>query len=203
MARPTLWPALVAALSLALLLGVAVACGGGSDDTTGETDAAATSTGDGGSGTPGPTGAPSGGNTDVASGVEACDLLTKAEVEEALGEAATEPQAGASGPYETCTWNTQEVALKFVILQVHSGVSREEFLTQKDQTAAFLDEDVTDVEGLGDAAYDLGGFLYAHQGNFELVMTNILGFNVDDPAEAAQALEVNRGLMEKALGRLP
>lgn len=202
MIRPAPWPTLFATIALTLVLGLAISCGSGGDDETAETTATAADVAGGGSDTPIPT-APTSGDTDVASGVEACGLLTKAEVEEALGEAATEPQAGASGPYETCTWNTQEIGLKFVIVQVHSGVSREEFLAQKDQTAAFLGEDVTDVDGLGDAAYDMGGFLYAHQGSYEIVMTNILGYNNDVPEEAAQALEVNRGLMEKALGRLP
>jgi len=189
-------------LALVVLMALALACGGGDDDAPNNTNPAATPGGDngddpGGNGSPPPTQEPG------VSGVDPCALLTQEEVEEALGEAAAEPEHGAAGPYETCTWNTQDVALKFVIVQVHGGVSREAFLNQKDETAAFLDEDVTDVDDLGDAAYDLGGFLYAHQGEFEVVMTNILGFNNDDPDQASQALEVNVGLMELALGRLP
>jgi hypothetical protein len=188
------------AVVLGLVLAAVFACGGGDDDagqTVGPTTAPAATQDGGGTASVAP--ADGGG----AAGVDVCELLTQEEVEAALGQAASAPQPGASGPYEACTWNTVEISLKFVILQVHGGVSREQFLSQKDETAAFLDTDVTDVEGVGDAAYDLDGFLYAHQGDFELVLTNILGLDQTDPGQAAQALEINRTLMNAALGRLP
>ena len=188
-----------------VVLGTAAACGGDDDD-GGESDSTTPApTQEDGDATvnPTPNEGEDDGNSDVAAGVDACDLLTQEEVGAALGTAAAAPQRGASGPYETCTWNTEEISLKFVIVQVHSGVSREEFLEQQQTTATLLDEDSIDVDGLGDAAYEMGGFLYAHEGDFELVLTNILGLNAEDPDEAAQALEINSGLMEAALSRLP
>jgi hypothetical protein len=192
-----------ATFTLLLLLVLTAGCGGGDDDSPNNTSPATTSEGAGGGDDTGGNDSPAPTLEPGASGVDPCALLTQEEVEAALGEPAAPPERGATGPYETCTWNTQAVALKFVIVQVHAGVTREEFLDQKDNTAAFLDEDVTDVDDLGDSAYDLGGFLYAHQGDFEVVMTNILGLNNDDPDQAAQALEVNRTLMAQALARLP
>jgi len=74
---------------------------------------------------------------------------------------------------------------------------------QQESAGAFLNEEVNPVDGLGDAAYEIGGSLYAHQGDYEVVLAPLLGFNFDDPDEAAQSLEVNRVLMESALSRLP
>ena len=190
-------------LALVLMLGVVFACGGGDDDGPDNTNPAATPEGDDDGEDTGGNDSPAATQEPGVSGVDPCELLTQGEVEEALGEAAAAPEHGAAGPYETCTWNTLDVALKFVIVQVHGGVSREGFLEQKDNSEAFLDEEVTDIDDLGDAAYDLGGFLYAHQGDYEVVMTNILGFNNEDPDQAAQARVVNIGLMEQALSRLP
>ena len=90
-----------------------------------------------------------------------------------------------------------------MILQVRSGVSEAEFRDETEEAAAFLGEDFAEIDGIGDAAYEVGGFVYTHQGEYELVMTNVLGLDPTDPEEEAQALDVNVGLMEKALSRLP
>lgn len=194
------WFASLAGLSLTFLA-LAVACGGGGDD--GDTSPA-TSQVDNGGGAPAATNDPGADPTAPADGIDSCQLLTREEVEEALGqEAADEPDRSVSEPYQTCTWNTKDTSLKFVIVQIQGGVTLDEFMAQQASAGTFLNEEVHPVDGLGDAAYEVGGFLYAHQGDYELVMTNLLGLNFEIPEEAEQALEVNRSLTEKALSRLP
>ncbi len=188
-----------ALLVLTCCLALAVAC---SDD---DSDTSPTATqADSADETPAETNAPGSDPTAPANGIDSCELLTREEVEEALGqEAAEAPDRSVSEPYQTCTWNTKDSSLKFVIVQVQGGVTLDEFSAQQASAGTFLNEEVHSVDGLGDSAYEVAGFLYAHQGEYEVVMTNLLGFNFDHPDEAAQALEVNRGLMESALSRLP
>jgi hypothetical protein len=142
-------------------------------------------------------------DTDVVEDVDACALLTRDEVEEALETPVGVPEPGATGPYETCTWNTEEVSLQFVIVQVQDDVSEDEFLTSAEGAAGFLDEDVQAIDGLGDSAFDLGGFLYAHEGEYEVVLTNVYGLDLENPDEEAEAQVKNEALMSAALSRLP
>lgn len=200
---------LVAAFSAALLL-ILAACGGGDDNDnnnsgqprSSQTATEAVSTEDGAVGaTDGADG--DGGDAGGEGGINACDLLTAEEVEEALGSAAGDPEEGASGPSETCTWRPEQLSLSLVRVEVQEGVSEEAFRTSTETAATFLGEEAIELDGLGDAAYDLGGFIYAHKGDYQLVMTNILGFDLTNPDQERQALDVNVILMGQALQRVP
>lgn len=116
------------------------ACGGGDD-------------GDDGSGDGGSSGAGSGATASesAAAEVEACDLLSPADVEAAVGVPVHEgvPSSGPSatgGGYTSCIWQSADP----------ESVGNSATLTVYDNTAAAdsaREDDAVDVEGIGDAAY--------------------------------------------------
>lgn len=133
-----------------------------------------------------------------ASEIDPCDLVTADEAEEVLGEPVTDGERGATPPYESCTYNVESVAVKFVLVQVRTDVSLDEFRSSIEDASDFLDEEPEMVDGVGDAAYVLAGLLYAHDGDTEIVMSVVLGVGDENSDEV---LEAEKDLAITALDR--
>jgi hypothetical protein len=173
--------ALASALAAICLL-AAAACGGDDDEDGGDADSSpAASATDGGAAGAGGT----------------CELVTAEEAAEVLGEPVSEGEEGSTPPYDSCTYNVESLAVKFVLVQVRDDVSLEAFRSSIQDAAEFLGEEPETVSGVGDAAYNLAGLLYAHEGNTEVVMSVVLGPGQTDES----VLEAEKELAIIALDR--
>jgi hypothetical protein len=152
--------ALASALVTLVVLSLG-ACGGDDDDGSGSTS-------------------PSGTEVSAHGDIDPCELVTADEAEEVLGEPVTDGEHGSTAPYESCTYNVESVAVKFVLVQVRTGISLDDFRSSIEDAAEFLDENPETVDGVGDAAYVLAGLLYSHDGDVEVVMSVVLGVGEQD-----------------------
>ena len=193
---------------LALILAVAMlgaACGGGDDDDSSADDATeAVDEGDANEGED--TEVEDGGDTDEdesddegSSSVKACDLVTEADIEEALPDADVTLQEGATD--DTCGYGSSSLPLTIVTvtLQRDALSSGAEFEEVVEQLGGVVDADVVEVDGVGDAAVSITvpvPILYVAVGDDLLAVSVIAG----DDAEAGTEVEIE--LAKIAISRM-
>lgn len=184
------------------------ACGGGDDD---DNNGPAATEDAGGNGDEGDGGDDDSGADDDGGGdggdnfsgqIDPCEIFTAEDAEEFLDEPVAEPEKSGSGPYNVCTYNAaDELAFKFIIVQVRENISKDEFEAERDASEQVLGTEVVEVDDIGDSAYDVGGLLFVHEGSTELVISAITGFGGDEDQEKA-TLELNKSIAARALDRL-
>jgi hypothetical protein len=180
-----------------LVLGAAVllaACGG---DDPAAPDAVAhtatTSSATKATATPFPTARP-----DVADAIDACALVTKAEIESAVSATVLDGAPEQMANLATCSYKDPDAPISTVAgLSVFAAASasdaREVFDLAKRNAA-----DVQEVDGLGDDAYwdDILGTLQVLEGTYEVGIDVASDEGVDQRAAA-------KDIANKALSRLP
>jgi len=132
-----------------------------------------------------------------AGAIDACSLLTKAEVETAIGASVTEPEAEEAANLVTCSYNDPETPIfslvsVSVLIGEDGGDARQIYEMTKDNAA-----DVETVAGVGDEAFwdsVLNG-LEVLEGKYDV--------RIDVSPDGWDARAVAEELAAKALSRLP
>ena len=189
----------VAVAGLALVLS---ACGGGDDD-DGSGDGTPTATEDGGDdgGDGQATAEPS--DEDFSGKVDPCELITSDDAEEFLDVPVSEAERSGSGTYNVCTYNAKDpLQFRFVIVQVRDDVSKSEFEDERTISEEAIGSGFQELDGVGDSAYDIGGLLFAHKGNTSIVVSAVMGLNLDETDPEGAMLELNTRIAVRALERI-
>ncbi len=128
--------------------------------------------------------------------IDPCSLLTKAEVEAAIGVAVTEPAREVVGPMAACNFNDPNAPIfRTVTVMVTT------FDTSLQAKGAFemITAERTSVPGIGDDAY------WVELGFYSLSVLKGR-YNVDvnvGPVDGKDRLAIAKGLAAKALARMP
>lgn len=140
-----------------------------------------------------------------ATAVDACALLTAAEIDAAMdnslsGGAPGSDHGGAEdeGRIASCSWGTDAEPAMFVTLQTYSwsdGIGAQNYMaTMRSSSETDMGVPPTDVSGVGEEAFESGFGLVARNGAVNLVV------KIDGVADEAAA---QKTLAVKALERLP
>ncbi len=180
-----------AGLSLALgAIALLAACGGGGDGSGGEkTQPAATKAATTAASQP-TTAAPS-------STVDACTLVTKAQIESAVGATVLDPKAEQLANLSSCSFNDPASPIFTVVsVSVFSGASTSDAKEIFDLGKRNAN-DPQPVTGVGEDAYwdDTLSDLNTVQGKYEIT--------VDVPGDSADPLAVAKEIAGKVLAKLP
>jgi hypothetical protein len=206
----TSWKTKLLALACVLALALMVAACGDDDDLTPNLTATPASTADDGGddgGDDDPTATDEGDDGDDDGGDEetpnfeeqgdllnACELITKDEVEATLGGPSEEPDPSYIGEFSDCSWEGLDFSYSVSISVLQSGREAAELLY------GLGAEDYEEVDGLGEEAQWSDGFLDVLEGDYNISMTIfIFSSDIDD----TQKLEQAKALAAKALDRLP
>lgn len=92
---------------------------------------------------------------------DACSLLTKAEVEAAFNQTMLEPVASIDGGDPTCTYMHSDPGVADLIVSISSQPSS---VADLKSAEAIYGTAATDVQGIGDAAFEAVGVLEFVQG---------------------------------------
>jgi hypothetical protein len=198
----------LAALFLVALSGLVLlaACGGDDEEGTRSTDETRTPAATASAGetqTPAATASPAAEETataaPAASGGEfdPCSLLTKAEVEAAIGTSVTEPEAEGLSNLFTCSYNDPETPLfSLVTVSVFVGENADQasdvYELTKDNAA-----DAQEVDGIGDEAFwdDILNGLEVLEGKYDI--------RIDVSPDDGDELAIAKDLAAKAVDSLP
>lgn len=137
-----------------------------------------------------PTEAPS-----TGSAIDACELVTKEEVEAVLGSPVGEPVEEVVPPIYGCSYKTEELDGVSLVLVEYDDASQAEASFQM----AIDINNYAEVSGIGERAY----LAYPIFDINVLVGRYELSVDVFDSSEKEEQYEKARDLAEKALGRLP
>lgn len=182
-----------AMLSAALLLS---ACGGGGNTSTGEKTQppAGAATAATARTSPAPTAQPSPAGAEI----DPCALVTKAEIEAAVGTAVLDPKSERLANLASCSFHDPaapifSLASVTVFAAASESDAREIFDLAKGNAA-----DVQEVDGLGDDAYwdDILGTLQVLEGTYEISVDVASG-------EGADQRRAAEDIAARALSRLP
>ncbi|MDO8614846.1 MAG: hypothetical protein Q7T33_03795 [Dehalococcoidia bacterium] len=187
-----------AVVTVLVMLALAAACGG--DDEEAETG------GDGPEPTTtreaGPTGAERTaaataeppGNGGSAAAIDACALITREEVEAAVGKSVGDGESQNTPPVFGCTYRSADFDLVHVAVVVWDSAEQAGDVFQ----LAIDNNDYPEIEGIGDRAYDarpLFGITVLN-GKYEVSVDVISGGDEDE-------FELAKDLVKKAVDRLP
>lgn len=134
------------------------------------------------------------GREEVSSGVDPCDLVTKADAETALGAPAGEPKMENTPPVSACSYETADFNSVEVLLTTFENADQAEDAFQM----AIDINDYPEVSGLGDRAYDSRPIfdVTVLKGRYEVDVTvNLEGDETD--------FETAKELAATAVERLP
>ena len=118
--------------------------------------------------------------------IDPCSLVTKAEVEQALGVGVGQPEKPPEAPFSCRYTGEKGQGLAVLVVLVRPGTTKSAFESVKEQFPG-----AENVSGAGDDAFFIGNQLNVLKGDTYL--------NVGGDA----SLEALQSLTQKALGRLP
>jgi len=124
--------------------------------------------------------------------LQPCSLVTKAEVETALGKTVNEPTTKQTQEFNYCEYSTTDGKTKFSIVMVNLTTDAKTYFENAKVGASLT----VDVSGIGDGAFSFSNELWVLKGN------NVISFQGGLMPEDAATLDLAKTLMTKAAGRV-